>query len=99
MPENLHGVTKRFEDFVKCETMDVANAVEEAMRLQWSELVMAGQPVKVKVKNELVSRIVVECKFSSKISFDCLYCYATAKAIVRFSDSDCREVQFRDLFL
>ena len=40
--------------------------------LQWSNLVMPGQKVKVKLNNELLSVEVVECHFTSKLSYDCL---------------------------
>ncbi len=88
------------EDFVKCENMEDASTVEELMRLQWSNLVVPGMKVKVKLNNEVVSAVIVECNYTSKVSFDCLYCYATAKANVKLSDSNCiREIQFRDLIL
>ncbi len=100
VPESLTRVTKRFEDFVKCENMEDASAVEELMRLQWSNLVVPGMKVKVKLNNEVVSAVIVECNYTSKVSFDCLYCFATAKANVKLSDSNCiREIQFRDLIL
>ncbi len=60
--------------------------------------VMPGMKVKVKPNNEVVSAVVVECNYTSKVS--CLYCYATAKANLKLSDSNCsREIQFRDLIL
>ncbi len=63
--------------------MEDASVVEELMRLQWSNLVMPG--LKVKVVSAVVS---VECNCTSKLSFDCLYCYATAKANVKLSGPD-----------
>ena len=44
-----------------------------------------GRAVKVKVKEELVSAVVENVYFISKLSFDCLYFYATAKAEVRLT--------------
>ena len=68
--------------------------------LQWSNLVMPGQKVKVKLNNELLSAEIVECHFTSKLSCDCLYFYATAKADIKVDGSNCtRELQFRDLIL
>ncbi len=93
-------MAKRFEDFVMCENMEDASAIEELMRLQWSNLVAPGMKVKVKLNNEVVSAVIVECNYTSKVYFDCLYCFATAKANVKLSDSNCiREIQFRDLIL
>ena len=63
------------------------------MMLQWSNLVMPGQKVKVKLNNELLSAEVVECHFTSKL-------FATAKADTKVDGSNCtRELQFRDLIL
>ncbi len=39
--------------------------------------------MKVKVKDDTISAEVEKCYFVSKLSFDCLYYYATAKADVR----------------
>ena len=59
-------------------------------------LVKPGRAVKVKVKEELVSAVVEN--FISKLSFDCLYFYPTAKADVRLTGSNSsREYQLRDL--
>ena len=49
IPNSVTGVTKHFEDFVKCDSMKVADAVKEAMKLQWSSLIMPGKEVKVKL--------------------------------------------------
>ena len=55
---------------------------------------------KVKVKDKLASAVVENCYYISKVSFDSLYCYATAKADVRLPDSRLiRELQFRDLII
>ena len=69
--------------------MEAADAVKEAMKL------MPGKEVKVKLTGckEPSSAVVVECYYTSKLSFDCLYYYATAKADVRLHGS--REFQFR----
>ena len=55
------------------------------MEQQWSTLVKPGRAVKVKVKEELVSAVVENVYFISKLSFDCLYFYNTAKADVRLT--------------
>ena len=68
------------------------------MEQQWSTLVKPGRAVKVKVKEELVSAVIENVYFISKLSFDCLYFYATAKADVRMTGSNSsREYQLRDL--
>ena len=88
--------------FVKCDSMEAADTVKEAMKLQWSSLIMPGKEVKVKLTGcrELSSAVVVECYYTSKLSFDCLYYYATAKADVRLHGSNrLREFQFWDLIL
>ena len=102
IPNSVTGVTKHFEDFVKCDSMEAADVVKEAMKLQWSSLIMPGKEVKVKLTGcrELSSAVVVECYYTSKLSFDCLYYYATAKADVRLHGSNrLREFQFWDLIL
>ena len=56
--------------------------------------------VKVKFKEKVVPAVVVKCCYISKLSFDHLYYYATAKASVQLEDTDellYREYQFRDL--
>ena len=60
---------------------------------------MPGQKVKVKIKDQLVSAVVEKCHFISKLSFDCLYYFATAKADLRLTESGqlYRECQFREL--
>ena len=97
LPETL-SVTKHHVDFVRCEDVDTANAVKKCMEQQWSTLVKPGRAVKVKVKEELVSAVIENVYFISKLSFDCLYFYATAKADVRMTGSNSsREYQLRDL--
>ena len=44
---------------------------------------MMRQKMKVKVKDELFMAAIEECHFVSKLSYDCLYYYATAKADVK----------------
>ena len=58
-----------------------------------------SQKVKVKIKDELVSAVVEKCHFISKLSFDSLYFYATAKVDLRLTESDqlYRECQVREL--
>ena len=68
------------------------------MKQQWSNLVSPG--CTVKVKDKLTSAVVENCYYISKVSFDNLYCYATAKSDVRLPDSRLiRELQFRDLII
>ena len=45
--------------FVKCDSMEAADTVKEAMKLQWSSLIMPGKEVKVKLtgSKELLSAI------------------------------------------
>ncbi len=63
-------------------------------------IVFPGRKVKVKVKDEVISAEVEKCYFVSKLSFDCLYYYATAKADVRVPSLGLtKEYQFRDLLL
>lgn len=70
------------------------------MEQQWSTLVKPGSVVKVKVKDELVPAVVENSYFISKLSLDCLYFFATAKADVRLTGSNSsREYQLRDLVL
>ena len=52
-----------------------------------------------KVKDEIIPAVVEECHFISKLSYDCLYYYATAKADVRVPSLGLKEYQFRDLLL
>ena len=100
-PDSLTGVTKHHEDFVRCEEADVADTVKGLMQQQWTSLVMPGQKVKVKIKDKLVSAVIENCHFISKLSFDSLYFYATAKVDLRLSESDqlYRECQVRELIL
>ena len=53
------------------------------MKNQWCDLVYPGRKVKVRVKDELVDGEVETCHYIAKLSFDCLYFYATAKVDVR----------------
>ena len=100
LPEHLKDITKHHEDFVRCEDVSTADAVKDAMKLQWSDLIFPGQKVKLKVKEEIISAEVEKCHFVSKLSFDCLYYYATAKADVRVPGFGLtKEYQFRDLLL
>ena len=94
------GVTKVYEDFVKCDDARVSDTVRDEMRKQWSSSIYPGLKVMVKECNETVSANILECNYTSKLSFDCLYYYATAKASVKILDSNStKEVQFRDLIL
>ena len=99
LPDSLTGVIKHHEDFVRCDNADVANAVKGLMQDQWASLVVPGQNVRVKFKDKIVSAVVERCHFISKLSFDCLYYFATAKVDLHLDDSDqlLRECQFRDL--
>ena len=100
LPSDFPSVTEHHADFVRCDTIDTANAVRDCMKQQWSNLVSPGCTVKVKVKDKLASAVVENCYYISKVSFDNLYCYATAKADVRLPDSRLiRELQFRDLII
>ena len=70
-----HSDTKADEDvdnrpIVKCDSMEAADAVKEAMKLQWSGLIMPGKEVKVKVTGceEPSFAVVVECYYTSKLS-------------------------------
>ena len=66
------------------------------MEQQWSTLVKAGRVSES--KRRPVSAVVENVYFISKLSFDCLYCYAAAKAEVRLTGSNSfREYQLRDL--
>ena len=92
-PSDFPSVTEHDVDFVRCDTIDTANAVRDSMKQQWSNLVSPGCTVKVKVK---ASTVVENCYY---MSFDSLH-YATAKADVRLPDSRLiRELQFRDLII
>ena len=62
------------------------------------ELVRPGCKVKVKFKDEIVTAVIVKVHFISKLSYDCHYFFATAKADVNLPDvSSTREFQLRDL--
>ena len=100
LSEHLKDITKHHEDFVRCEDVSTADAVKDAMKLQWRDFIFRGQKVKLKVKKEIISAEVEKCHFVSKLSFDCLYYYATAKADVRVPGFGlAKEYQFRDLLL
>ena len=100
LPGDLPGVTKHHADFVKCDDSDTANRVRDCMQIQWSNLVNPGQKIKVKLKNEVVAAVVESSHFISKLSFDCLYFYATAKVDIRLpGSSSVKEFQFRDVIL
>ena len=100
LPANLTSITKHYVDFIRCDDSEVANSIKDAMQHQWSSLIMPGQKLKVRMKDKLVSAVVEKCYYISKLSFDCLYYYATAKADVRLLDTDVlREFQFRELVL
>ena len=44
--------------------------------------------VKVTIRDKFVDAVVERTHFISKVSFDCCYCFATAKASVKVSRSD-----------
>ena len=98
LPASLQGVTQHHVDFIRCDNIDTANTVKELMQQQWSELVKPGCRVKVKIMDKFVDAVVERTHFISKLSFDCCYFFATAKAEVKVSGSDStRLYQFRDL--
>ena len=67
------------------------------MQQQWPESVRPGCRVKVKIMDKFVEAVVKRTHFISKLSFDCCYFFATAKAEVKVSGSDStRLYQFRD---
>ena len=73
-----------------------ADRVKECMRSQWSNRVVPGQKLKVKLCNEICPVIVEGCHYLSR------YYYATATVTVRALDSasgTTRECQFRELIL
>ena len=84
LPEDLSNVNQHYVNFVRCEDVHSANTVK-CMEQQWSSLVQPGRKVKVKVKEEVVSAVVEKLHFISKLSFDCRYFYATAKADIILS--------------
>ena len=85
MLASLQGVTQHHVDFIRCDDLDTANTVKELMQQQWSELVRPGCRVKVTIRDKAV---VERTHFISKVSFDCCYFFATAKASVKVSRSD-----------
>ena len=85
-------------DFIRCDNIDKATTAKELMQQQWSDLVKPGCRVKVKIMDKFVDAVVERTQIISKLSFDCCYFFATAKAEVKFSGSDStRLYQFRDL--
>ena len=100
LPASLQGVTQHHVDFIRCDDFDSANTAKELMQQQWSELVKPGCRVKVKIMDKFVDAVVERTHFISKLSFDCCYFFATAKAEVKVSSSDSsRMYQFRDLLI
>ena len=96
----MSEVTKHYEDFVKCSDMGTADIVKEHMKRQWSDKVIPGRKVRIKVNKDICPAVVEECHYVSKISSDYLYCYATAKATVKILPSGIIKVyQFRELIL
>ena len=70
IPDSLTRIIKCYEDLVTCKAADVA-----VMQHQWASVV---KPVKVKIKDALVSAAVVNCHFISVelrliIKFDKLF--------------------------
>ena len=53
------------------------------MECEWSNVVKAGQKVKVKMKDEFVDVVVEKLLFLAKLASNGTYYYATAKVIVR----------------
>ena len=100
LPKGLSEVTKHYEDFVKCSDMGTVDIVKEHMKRQWSDKVIPGRKVRIKVNKDICPAVVEECHYVSKISSDYLYCYATAKATVKILPSGIIKVyQFRELIL
>ena len=99
LSEAIPNVTKYNADYFRCEDGESANIVRSSMERQWSDVIMIGQKVKVKMKNEFVSAVVEKTIFVSKLASNSAYFYATAKVIVRLPDGSTREFQFRELFL
>ena len=94
LPASLQGVTQHHVDFIRCDDFDSANTAKELMQQQWSELVKPG------CRDKFVDAVVQRTHFISKLSFDCCYFFATAKAEVKVSSSDLsRMYQFRDLLI
>ncbi len=75
LPGHLKGITKHHEDFVRCEDIETADAVREAMKVQWSGLVFPGWKVIVKVKDELIFAEVENCTIT-KDSFSSYKLYS-----------------------
>ena len=99
LPEAIRNVTKYHADYFRCDDGESANIVSSSMERQWSDVIMIGQKVKVKMKNEFVSAVVEKTIFVSKLASNSAYFYATAKVIVRLPDGSTPEFQFRELLL
>ena len=54
--------------------MGTADIVKEHMKRQWSDKVIPGRKVRIKVNKDLCPAVVEECHYVSKISSDYLYC-------------------------
>ena len=39
LPANLTSITKHYEDFIRCDDLEVANSIKDAMQHQWASLV------------------------------------------------------------
>ena len=80
LPASLQGVTQHHVDFISCDNTDTANAAKELMQQQWSEFMKPGC--------NFADVVVERTHFISKLSFDCCFFFATAKAEVKESGSD-----------
>ena len=65
----------------RCEDGESASVVKTCLEREWSNVVKAGQKVKVKMKDDFVD-VVEKLLFLAKLSSNGTY-YATAKVIVR----------------
>ena len=65
LPATLTSITKHHEDFIRCDDLEVANSVKDAMQHQWASLVYPGQKVKVRMKDQLVSAVMEKCYYIS----------------------------------
>ena len=63
LPEAIPNVTKYHADYFRCEDVESANIVRSSMERQWSDVIIIGQKVKVKMKNEFVSAVVKKTFF------------------------------------
>ena len=48
------------EDFVKCDDVIATDRVKECMKSQWSNRVVPGQQLKVKLRNEICSEPLID---------------------------------------